>query len=131
MLTSDTAGGSDFKVGEPPPPPPPGGDGGSGEADGDRKERFSGALRPGPDEVEVAVVVRVPQLEAKVNYRPGNESVLFELLDPEHRTIATASGAHRELEAEGLAPGTYYFRLSGNFSTGVDYTIKSEQETDD
>ncbi len=127
LLSSDSAGGSDFKVGEPPAPGPDSADSDLGKF----KEHFSGVINPGGAPVEVAVQVRRPAIEAKLTYHPGNENVTFELLDPAHRPIASVVGGAREIEVDGLAPGTYFFRLSGATSSAVDFTIKCKQEARD
>lgn len=122
LLTSDSATGRDFVVepSVPPPPPPPPPD--------PFCERFPGVFAPGSGSIEVPVEIRLADLDAKLNYHPGNEQLTLELRDSNGAVIATANASNgKRIVAGGLAPGDYTYRLNGSPSTAVDYVINSCQ----
>jgi hypothetical protein len=121
LLNSDSASGADYQVsGQPAPTTQP-----TGNADR-FDERYSGALTVGQSVADMPFVVRHPTLEAKLNFHPGNQTVVFELLDAQQNIVATAND--RRLTATGLPNGTYTYRIRGNVTKAVDFTIKSRQE---
>jgi hypothetical protein len=149
-LNSDQATGSDFKVENqststeptptptptvtptpeptpqstptptPTPEPTPGNEAGKFE------ERYSDTLDVGEGSVLIRFSVRRPNLEAQLNQNQGNQQLTFELLDSEGIFIKTA--AQKKMSVNGLANGTYYYRVSGSVSKTVDFTVKSAQE---
>ena len=121
LLSSDTASGADYSVSSQPAP--------ANEPAGNANkfdERYSGSLAAGQSTTTVPFVVRRPNLDAKLTYHPGNQTVSFELLDTQHNVLATAD--ERRLKAENLPNGTYFYRLRGNVTQAVEFTIKSKQE---
>jgi subtilisin family serine protease len=108
-----------------PDPTPGGGNNGKGNDD-DFKERYSGTIQPGQSSVEITFSLRRSELDAKINQNHGNQRIFFELLDAHGIVIAMAEDDKIELRA--LAPGNYAFRVRGDVTKAVDFTIKSEQE---
>ena len=106
-----------------PSPTPPGG--GNGE-DGDFKERYSGTIQPGQSSVEVPFSLRRHGLDAEIKQNHGNQQIYFELLDANGSVIAIAEDG--KIELRNLALGNYVFRIRGNVTKAVDFTIKSEQD---
>lgn len=143
LLNSDQATGSDFFVGgsdptptptptvtpspspsptaTPTPSPSPASDSGSGRFD----ERYSGTLNVGQNFVEVPFELRRSYLDAQLNQNHGDQQIYFELLDANRNLIATAS--KQKIQMAGLPTGSYIYRVRGNVSTAVDFTIKSGQ----
>ncbi|MBI4462843.1 MAG: S8 family serine peptidase [Acidobacteria bacterium] len=124
LLNSDSGGGTDFRVGEPddddPPPPPV----------DPFCERFAGMMAPDDVSVEVAVKVRLPFLDAKLNFHPGNQDVLFQLFDSNGVLMGTADGSNRKrIRAGNLEPGDYIFRLSATPTKAIDFVISSCQSS--
>lgn len=131
LLSADSANGSDFHL-----------DDGSGDDGGDDddnnppgacvetiSERLAGAIMVGDSNREIAFSMRCTALNAKLNYHPGNQDVAFELLDANGDWLASGSSANgRRIEIDGLAPGEYFYRVSGDLSKDVDFVIKSTQE---
>ena len=64
-----------------------------------------------------------------INQNHGNQRIYFELLDANGNLIAIAED--NKIELLNLAPGNYIFRIRGNVTKAVDFTIKSEQDDDD
>ena len=64
-------------------------------------------------------------LDAQINQNQGNQTIYFELLDANGNLIATAN--QKRIYLDGLAPGTYIYRVRGNVNKAVDFTIKSGQ----
>ncbi len=64
-------------------------------------------------------------LDAMINQNNGNQHTVFELYDANGNLIATA--ANKKILLNGLTPGTYFYRVSGNVTKAVDFTIKSGQ----
>lgn len=126
LLNSDTAQGSDFKVGDPPPsnnPPSP-------PAPKNFSEEFAGTLGPGNGSVDVAVKVRLPNLNAELDFDPNNQPVTFQLVDPNNNVLATVRGTDDlRIRATNLAPGNYKFRISGSLSQAIDFVIESRQSS--
>jgi len=136
LLNSDSGTGSSFNVApaeaEPTPTPTPapspnptpgGGNNGNGN---DFQERYSGTILPGQSSVEMPFSLRRSGLDAKLNQNHGNERIYFELLDSNRNVIAIAE--KNTIELRNLAPGTYAFRIRGNVTKAVDFTINSEQD---
>jgi len=145
LLNSDQATGSDFFVGgsdttptptptptatptptpspsptaTPTPSPTPASSGGRFD------ERYSGTLNIGQNFVEVPFDLRRPYLDAQINQDHGDQQIYFELLDANHNLIATAT--KQKIQLDGLAAGSYIYRVRGSVSTAVDFTIKSGQ----
>jgi subtilisin family serine protease len=123
LLNSDEGTGRDFTVGssEPPPPPPP------PPAD-PYCERFAGAFDAAAGTVEVPVKIQLSELDAKLNFHPGSESVTLQLFDSNGLLVASANSNNgKRIVASGLAAGDYSYRLSGSLSKAVDYVINSCQ----
>jgi subtilisin family serine protease len=121
LLSSDTASGSDYQVsGQATPTMQPTGNAANFD------ERYSGALAIGQSVTDMPFVVRRPTLDAKLTFHPGNQAVVFELLDAQQNVVATAS--NQRLTATDLPNGTYTYRIRGNVTKAVDFTIKSRQE---
>jgi subtilisin family serine protease len=89
-------------------------------------ERYSGTINPGQKSVLIKFSLRRSELEAVLSQNQGNQRLIFELLDENGNVLR--SSAEKELSMENLTRGTYYFRISGNVSKAVDFTIKSEQD---
>lgn len=66
-------------------------------------------------------------LDAQINQNQSNQQIVFELLDANGNLIAVAD--QHKVRLDGLTPGTYYYRIRGNVSKAVDFTIKSGQGT--
>ncbi|HEX6285634.1 MAG TPA: S8 family serine peptidase [Pyrinomonadaceae bacterium] len=135
LLNADSGTGSSFDVGPgspdptptptpdptPTPTPTP-----TPAPDNDFKERYSGTIEPGQSSVEIPFSLRRSGLVSKVNQNHGNQEIYFELLDANGNVIAIA--ADHRIELRNLAPGNYVFRIRGNVTRPVDFTIKSEQD---
>ena len=125
LLNSDSAGGTDFKVGEPAPPPPP-----PPPPDEEFCERLAGALTTEQGSIDVPVSIRLPFLDAKLNYHPGNQQVLFQLFDPNGGLAASADETHgKRIRVGELLPGNYTYRLSGSLTKAIDFVISSCQSS--
>ena len=88
-------------------------------------ERYSGTLNVGQPFVEIRFELRRSLLDAQINQNQGNQTIYFELLDANGNLIATAN--QRKIYLENLPTGTYIYRVRGNVSKAVDFTIKSGQ----
>jgi hypothetical protein len=88
-------------------------------------ERYSGTLNVGQSYVDIRFELRRSFLDAQINRNQGNQTIYFELLDRNGDLIATAE--QRKITRNGLPPGTYIYRVRGNVSTAVDFTIMSGQ----
>jgi hypothetical protein len=64
-------------------------------------------------------------MNAEMKQNHGNQRIYFDLLDAAGNLIATAGDD--QIELDGLAPGTYFFRIRGSVTKAVDFTIKCEQ----
>jgi serine protease AprX len=95
------------------------------ESGGRFDERYSGTLNPGQGSVSIAFEVRRSSLDAQINQNHGNQQTTLELLDEHGNLIAAANG--NKLVLEGLSTGRYIYRVSGNVTKAVDFTIKSGQ----
>jgi hypothetical protein len=150
LLNSDQAAGSDFEIAEatrptptpspspsptvepsptpepspeptatptpqPTPTPAP-----SGEP---FSERYSGTLNVGQQSVSLPFEVRRSRVDAQINQNHGNQSISLELVNASGAVVANG----RSISVGGLAPGSYTYRVSGNVSKAVDFTIKSGQ----
>ncbi len=142
LLNSDNATGSDFYVGgnsnpdptptptpnptpTPTPNPTPTPTPSSPSNNGRFEERYSGVLNPGQTSVEISVSVRNSVLDAQINQNHGNQQIFFELLDAAGNVVAVAS--QQKIYLTNLAPGNYIYRVRGNVTKAVDFTIKSGQ----
>jgi serine protease AprX len=105
---------------EPTPVPSP-----TPSSGGRFDERYSGTLNPGQSSVEVIFQQRRTGLNAEIKQNHGNQRIYFELLDNAGNLIMAAEDD--ELERANLEPGTYRFRVRGNVTKAVDFTIKSRQ----
>ncbi len=74
---------------------------------------------------EIAFSIRRSNLDAQINQNYGNQELVLELLDGNRNLIATA--ANKKIALNGLGNGIYYYRVRGNTSRAVDFTIKSSQ----
>jgi hypothetical protein len=88
-------------------------------------ERYSGTVTPGGTPVIMGFEVRRSTLDAQMNQNNGNQQLTFDLLDSAGNVVATASD--RRVNLDGLAAGTYAFRVRGNVTKPVDFTIKCGQ----
>ncbi|HYJ89809.1 MAG TPA: hypothetical protein VEV84_00745, partial [Pyrinomonadaceae bacterium] len=146
LLNSDNASGSDFQIGsgaptptptptasptatptpsatpEPTPVPSPTPDPNAG---GRFDERYSGTLNPAQSAVTITFQLRRSMLDAQINQNHGDQTIYFDLLDTGGNLIATAS--QQKIHLDGLATGTYVYRVRGNVAKAVDFTIKSGQ----
>jgi subtilisin family serine protease len=102
----------------PSPTPDPGGGGNN-----DFVERYSGTILPGQSSVEIPFSLRRSGLDAKINQNHGNERIYFEVLDGNGNVIAEGD----KITLQNLAPGSYAFRIRGNVTKAVDFTIKCNQ----
>jgi cell division septation protein DedD len=105
----------------PTPAPEP-----DGSEDKKFEERYSDTLNIGEGKVLIQFSVRRPNLDAQLNHNQGNQQLIFELLDSNGNVIK--SGAQKKFTVAGLPSGTYYYRVLGDVSKAVDFTIKSIQE---
>jgi serine protease AprX len=88
-------------------------------------ERYSGTLNPGETAKLVTFELRRSTLDAQINQNQGNQAINFELLDANGNLIAAAS--NRKIQLSSLPLGTYIYRVRGNVTKAVDFTIKSGQ----
>ena len=139
LLNSDSGTGSNFNVApgtsdptptptpNPTPTPTPTPDGGNnGNGPADFKERYSGTIVPGQSPVEIPFSLRRSGLDAKLNQNHGNQRIYFELLDANGNVVASAE--NDAIALRNLAPGNYVFRIRGDVTKAVDFTIKCEQD---
>ncbi len=105
-----------------PAPTPGGGNNGNGNFD----ERYSGTIAPGQSSVGIPFSLRRSTLDAVIKQNHGNQRIYFELLDANGNLIAIAESD--KIELHNLAPGNYVFRIRGDVTKAVDFTIKSEQD---
>ena len=61
-----------------------------------------------------------------INQNHGNEQIYFELLDANGNLIASAED--KTIELSNLTLGNYVFRIRGDVTKAVDFTIKCEQD---
>ena len=134
LLNADSGTGSNFDVAPgtpnptptptpnptPTPTPSPSPAGG-----GNFQERYSGTILPGQSSVEVPFSLRRGALDAKINQNHGNERIYLEVLNANGNVIATAE--NDRIALSNLAEGNYVFRIRGNVTKAVDFTIKSQQ----
>jgi subtilisin family serine protease len=150
LLNSDSATGSDFNVGggstnptptptptvTPTPTPSPTATPTPGPSptpapeptpanNGRFEERYSDTLDVGEPAVLISFSVRNSTLEAQINQNKGNQQIYFELLDTNGNLLATAT--QQKILMQNLAPGTYIYKVRGNVTKAVDFTIKSSQ----
>jgi subtilisin family serine protease len=143
LLNADSGTGSSFDVApdeadptptptptpDPTPSPTPSPDPTPGGNGNDFKERYSGTILPGQSLVEIPFSLRRDGLAAKINQNHGDQRIYFELLDANGNLIAIAEDD--KIELRNLALGNYVFRIRGNVTKAVDFTIKSEQDDGD
>ena len=153
LLNSDTASGSDFFVGggpdtgptptptptvmpsptptasptpsptpEPTPVPSPSP---TSDTGGRFDERYSGTLDPGAGFVTVQFELRRSVLDPQINQNHGDQTLYFELLDANGNLVASAT--QQKMQLSNLQLGTYVYRVRGNVTKAVDFTIKSGQ----
>ena len=89
------------------------------------EERYSDTLDVGESSVSISFSVRNSILDAQINQNKGNQTIYFELLDANGNLIVVAS--NKKIYLENLTPGTYIYRVRGNVTKAVDFTIKSSQ----
>lgn len=106
---------------DPTPNPTP-----NPNAGGRFDERYSGTINPAEPFVDIAFDLRRPLLDAQISQNYGNQTITLELYDAAGNLIATA--VNKRIYLNGLTPGTYFYRVRGNVSRVVDFTIKSGQE---
>lgn len=88
-------------------------------------ERYSGTLQVGQQSVSIPFELRRSRLDAQVNQNQGNQEIVFELLDANGNVVAVANS--KKIQLDGLTPGSYIYRVRGNVTKAVDFTIKSGQ----
>jgi serine protease AprX len=131
LLNSDSGTGSNFDIAPnspdptPTPTPDPTPTPTPSPTSDDFKERYSGTIQPGQSSVALPFSLRRSGLDAQINQNHGNQRIYFELLDPNGNVIAVAED--KKIALRNLAPGNYVFRIRGDVTTAVDFTIKSEQ----
>jgi hypothetical protein len=130
LLNSDSGTGSSYDIApaapEPTPTPTPTPSPTPTPTPDDFKERYSGTIQPGQSSVAIPFSLRRSGLDAMVNQNHGNQQIYFELLDANGNLIAAAEG--NKIALRNLALGNYIFRIRGNVTKAVDFTIKSEQD---
>ena len=130
LLNSDSGTGSSYDIApaapDPTPTPTPTPTPSPTPAPEDFKERYSGTIQPGQSSVAIPFSLRRSGLGAQINQNHGNQRIYLELLDANGNLIATAE--NDKIELRNLALGNYVFRIRGNVTTAVDFTIKSQQE---
>lgn len=89
------------------------------------EERYSDTLDVGEGQVLISFSVRNSTLDAQINQNKGNQQIYFELLDASGNLLAPAT--NQKILLQNLAPGTYIYRVRGNVTKSVDFTIKSSQ----
>lgn len=104
---------------EPTPTPTP------QTSNGRFEERYSDTLDVGEGQVLISFSVRNSTLDAQINQNKGNQQIFFELFDDNGNLIATA--ANQKIFMQNLTPGTYIYKVRGNVTKSVDFTIKSSQ----
>lgn len=97
----------------------------SAPAGGRFDERYSGTINPGQSAVTTTFELRRSNIDAQINQNYGNQQIVFELLDANGNLIAVAN--QQKIQLDGLAIGTYMYRVRGNVTRSVDFTIKSGQ----
>jgi len=107
----------------PNPTPTPGTTGSN--SGGRFDERYSGTIYPGQSAATSTFELRRSNLDAQINQNQGNQQIVFELLDANGNLIAT--GNQQKILLDGLGVGTYVYRVRGNVTKAVDFTIKSGQ----
>jgi subtilisin family serine protease len=88
-------------------------------------ERYSGTINPGQSAVTMTFELRRTTIDAQINQNYGNQQIVLELLDANGNLIAVAN--QQKIQLDGLAVGTYIYRVRGNVTRAVDFTIKSGQ----
>ena len=73
----------------------------------------------------VTFQLRHSVLDAQINQNQGNQQIYFDLLDSNGNLIATTG--QQKIYLDGLTPGTYIYRVRGNVTKAVDFTIKTGQ----
>ena len=110
---------------ESPTPQPSPVDSPSNNAGGRFDERYSGTINPGQGSVSVPFELRRSNIDAQINQNHGNQPVVFELVGPSGNVVASASS--QKIQLDGLPTGSYVYRVRGNVTKAVDFTIKSGQ----
>lgn len=122
LINSDTGTGRSFQVGEPDEGDP---DPGPVEA---FCERFAGALQPGEDGITIPVQIKLPYLDAKLNFHPAGQEVLFRLLDAGGGVASEAEfTSGKRIRAGQMTDGEYRFELTGALSKPIDFVVNSCQ----
>jgi hypothetical protein len=88
-------------------------------------ERYSATINPGQTAVLTTFELRRSTLDAQLNQNYGNQQIYLELLDANGNLIAAAN--QQKIRLDGLPLGTYVYRVRGNVTRAVDFTIKSGQ----
>jgi subtilisin family serine protease len=107
----------------PKPDPTPGN--GNGNGNGGFKEVHSGRISPGQGTVLVPFQLRLNRLEAVMRHNHGDQQLTFDIVDGNGNVIAPTANGSTNLQ--GYQPGTYYFRIRGNVTKVVDFTVRSSQ----
>ena len=136
LLNSDSGTGSSFDIAPgapdptptptPNPTPTPTPTPTPSPTPDDFKERYSGTIQPGQSSVAIPFSLRRSGLDAQINQNHGNQRIYFELLDANGNLIASAED--NKMELRNLALGNYVFRIRGDVTKAVDFTIKCEQD---
>ena len=123
-MNSDSGPGSNFDIAPATPDPTPTPTPTPTPAPEGFKERYSGTIQPGQSSVAIPFSLRRSGLDAQINQNHGNQRIYLELLDANGNLIAEGD----KIELHNLALGNYVFRIRGDVTTAVDFTIKSEQD---
>jgi hypothetical protein len=75
--------------------------------------------------VTVQFELRRSSIDAQINQNHGDQTVYFDLLNANGNVIATAT--QQKIQMGNLPLGTYFYRIRGNVTKAVDFTIKSGQ----
>jgi hypothetical protein len=141
LLNSDSGTGSSFDIApgaldptptptpNPTPTPTPNPTPTPTPTPDDFKERYSGTIQPGQSAVAIPFSLRRSGLDAQINQNHGNQRIYFELLDANGNLIASAED--KKIALRNLGLGNYRFRIRGDVTKAVDFTIKSEQDGGD
>jgi subtilisin family serine protease len=133
LLNSDSGTGSSYDIAPstpdptptPTPNPTPTPTPTPTPAPDDFKERYSGTIQPGQSSVVIPFSLRRTGIDAQINQNHGNQRIYFEILDANGNVIAIAE--NDKIALHNLAIGNYSFRIRGDVTTAVDFTIKSAQ----
>lgn len=131
LLTSDSASGRDYTVGDD-------GSGGSDPGSGTEPaaacsgpgihERFAGVMQPAAGAATMAFDTACDELSAQLTYHPGNAGLKLALYDAGGNLLERAEdGNGRRLSAAGLPAGEYRLRVEGSPASATDFVVQVRQ----